>query len=527
MASDQAVPRPYYVLLLALFPVTTFYSNGLRFLQFSQVADLYLLSLAVLALAALIGFACAGRTTRGALVAGIVLLAFYGQGHADRVLHHFLGDAYGPTPNPYFFATWLLAAGALLVYTARSGRDYFELTRILNAAAAVLLILPTTIIAIKALERDPTVVQALPPIEITKPAVPRDIYYLIFDRYPSNETFERSMAFDNSPFLDALRDRGFYVRDDAVSNYPTTAHSLASSLNFEHLGGLAGRARHGGQAYSPLYEWVRKPRIKSTLRDAGYRIEHFGPKGWGPTEADPHADRSSTVPYRREVRAFISNTVLSVPYNYFHGLPACYAQLRQFERLREIPGETHERPRLVFGHFLLPHPPFVFDRDGRCVAGEPGASDRSRRDKFIAQVEFANAMMLELVDRALAQPGPRPIIVLQGDEGPWPEAYLRDPYGFDWFDATDAEIREKVGILSALYLPDASAADFESAATPVNTFRVVFNRYFGANLEILPNRTYVYRGEYHLWDLHDVTSRAQWPKPSDLSALPPITAEAP
>ena len=40
---------------------------------------------------------------------------------------------------------------------------------------------------------------------------------------------------DNTPFLDALKQRGFHVVEDAHSNYPKTQMSLASSMNLDYL----------------------------------------------------------------------------------------------------------------------------------------------------------------------------------------------------------------------------------------------------------------------------------------------------
>ena len=43
--------------------------------------------------------------------------------------------------------------------------------------------------------------------------------------------------------------------------------------------------------------------------------------------------------------------------------------------------------------------------------------------------------------------------------------------------------------------------------TPVNTFRIVLNAYFGTQLAMLPDRSYSYRDLAHLYDFFDVTDR--------------------
>ncbi len=73
---------------------------------------------------------------------------------------------------------------------------------------------------------------------------PRDIYYLVFDRYADAETLREHFAWDNGPFLAALRERGFAVAEEARANYPKTEISIASSLNMRYHGNQLGSAGH-------------------------------------------------------------------------------------------------------------------------------------------------------------------------------------------------------------------------------------------------------------------------------------------
>jgi hypothetical protein len=46
-------------------------------------------------------------------------------------------------------------------------------------------------------------------------------------------------------------------------------------------------------------------------------------------------------------------------------------------------------------------------------------------------------------------------------------------------------------ILNAYYLPDVGSDSIYLTLTPVNTFRLILNQYFGGNLELLPDASYV------------------------------------
>jgi hypothetical protein len=100
--------------------------------------------------------------------------------------------------------------------------------------------------------------------------------------------------------------------------------------------------------------------------------------------------------------------------------------------------------------------------------------------------------------------GDEPIIVLQADEGPYPDRYQADQDGFAWLDATPAEVQEKFGILNAVRLPGAGEAELRQAgftdrSSPVNTFRLVFSEVFGADLPLLEDQTYLSPDKAHLY----------------------------
>jgi hypothetical protein len=114
------------------------------------------------------------------------------------------------------------------------------------------------------------------------------------------------------------------------------------------------------------------------------------------------------------------------------------------------------------------------------------------------------------VRRALAGPDDTdPIIVVTTDEGPNPLAYERHPETYDWEKASDADLREKFEIELALYLPGVPAADagIHPGMTLVNTFRAMFDTYFGTSYGQLPDRSFVYRDPDHPYRLTDVTDR--------------------
>jgi hypothetical protein len=111
---------------------------------------------------------------------------------------------------------------------------------------------------------------------------------------------------------------------------------------------------------------------------------------------------------------------------------------------------------------------------------------------------------LEVIDTILdVEPGqPDPVIILAADEGPWPPGFRADQEDFQWLEASDADIAWKFGILNAYRMPgvDLEAEGFSDRTSPVNAFRILFNAYFGAHLELLPDVTYLSPDYDHMYD---------------------------
>ena len=156
----------------------------------------------------------------------------------------------------------------------------------------------------------------------------------------------------------------------------------------------------------------------------------------------------------------------------------------------------------MFAHILLPHEPYLFDADGRCLSLAEAAA-RDPEAGYLAQLRYANLLVADLVAGLLDRPGRKPVIVLQADEGPFPERYRGG--ALSWHEAEPAELRMKSGILNAYYFPDGDYAALYAGITPVNSFRTILNKYFGTGLEHLPDRIYASPDVFRIYDFFDVT----------------------
>ena len=500
---------PLHPLLAAAYPVVyLFAANAADQVTIAPLWPPLVVAMAAAAAALGVLWLILRDPWRAGLVVTLLVTLFLWYGHAWNVVGGVVGSQI-----PLAIA-WIAAAVGGILVALRAGEWRRPASAFLNVVTAALVVFNAVEIAAYSLGGTAAAVTSpsgTSGVEDPGASAP-DIYYLIFDRYGSGPNLAEHYGFDNSAFLDGLRERGFYVADDAHANYIKTPLSLVSSLNMDYLdeAQLKDEAASGKDS-GVIHRQLRGPlRVPIELKEIGYRHVHVA-NWWEPSATNATAD---TV-FRYEAASEFSSAVLRMsalgaigagtslgPYDrevlYQHTL----YEFDTIEGLADDPG-----PKFVFAHFLVPHPPYVFAADGSFVRDEPIATE-DERTGYLRQMEYTNGRILRLVDRLLdVPPDERPIILIQADEGPFPARYDADEWRFDWHSATDEELAEKFGILSAYHLPgvDPEDAGLYPSITPVNSFRVVFDTYFGADLPLLPDRVFAHTSQQDFYDFFEVT----------------------
>jgi hypothetical protein len=319
-----------------------------------------------------------------------------------------------------------------------------------------------------------------------------DIYYLVFDRYPGPRSIELGFDIEN-PLYDELRARGFYLADRSHANYQKTTFSLNSTMSAELLDGR-GRAEAvlGTTDTSAPYSRIRNSNVARFLKARGYYYVHVGADFDG-TRTNALADFTFEHDITSDFgAAFIESTALPGILRRVGVAGAANEQrydwttreLDLLEHLADRPG-----PEFVFGHVLLPHPPYIFEADGDFIS-DAQASRTSRAERWENQLMYTNKRLLAIVDNLLDRPeSERPVIIVQSDEGPYP-AGLGGNTGIDWTTATPVEREIKFSILNAWYVPDGRDIGLYPQISSVNTFRLLFNAYFGTTLPLLPDDSF-------------------------------------
>ena len=505
---------PLYPFLAAAFPVVFLYAHNVH--EAISLFEILLplgLSVGITLLAFLISRALTGSSAAAALIVTLLLALFF----TYRMAWLWIGEML--LGQWVLVAAWVLLAviGVSLIW--RLGSWAPRLTVPLNAFGGASLGINLLLIGAFFLNVHPTTAVTGPGLTMSPAPAPGqrlpDVYWVVLDRYGSGRVIEKFFDYDNSPFLDELRARGFYVAEHATANYLKTASSLVSSRNMEYLDFAELRQRAtSDRDWGPLYRDLKAPfAVQHYLGSASYRFIYLG-TFWGPTYKHPLAEINYVYDMLRSefLDVLAGSTMLSA----FEPGPEPPLGFRRYMwNLTRYQWDSLNRasslggPKFVHAHFALPHDPFVFHADGSFVSAEE-EKERPREVNYVDQLRFANAKVLEWLDSLLAvPPDERPIVIIQADEGPFPIKYARNEGAFDWTAATPDELEEKFGILSAFYLPGKTPeeAGLYDSITPVNQWRTIFHAYFGLDLPLLPDRNWIFTNQLHIYDELDVTEK--------------------
>ncbi len=507
-------------LLFALYPVLFVYSQNLGQVTLSQVwSPLLLIGAFTLLLVALLALILRSVAKAG-LIVSLFLLLFFGYSQICKLI---LGSGNSAAYGPWIVlaAMGLVFAGAMAFFVRLKERVR-EVTQIFNVVALVLVVMPLLNIGTYEFKRmNSQQAEASTPslqLEQTKPVqageLP-DIYYIILDGYARADVLERIYNYDNSEFLDFLGEKGFFIASESRANYCQTPLSLASSLNLDYLDELAAHVGPDTTDREPLTKAIRDSHVLRFLKEQGYQIVSF-PTGYYATDLkDIDVRMGSEQPLSELQIGLLVNTPI----------PWLVAQQSAFNpyapyRDRTLYTLNHladtarlPSPHFVLAHVLSPHPPFVLDENGNEIEPrtdfnmgdgnhfiERGGTQAQYVEGYRDQLTFINKKVEAALDELLSQSSRPAIVIVQADHGPGSH--------LDWNSLENSDLEERLAILNAYLLPDGGSADLYAGITPVNTFRLIFNRYFGTDLDLLPDKSY-----FSLWErpyqFIDVTARLQ------------------
>jgi hypothetical protein len=515
---------PVHPLLFAAFPVLFLWAHNLEEgITFGDVVRPLALVIGGAAVVWLLGIVVLRSVDKASLVVSILVLLFFSYGYLYRAAQGWHLGAVKIGSNVVLAPVWVMLALGGIALAVRGGNWLSSTTAGLNVMATGLILLNIVPIVQFQVEPNASGSQFLRPGDVRlpsrlleKPPPHRpDIYFIVLDEYGGAKALRDQFGYDNSPFLDFLSRKGFYVAANSVTNYPRTELSVATSLNMKYMNYLPKVLGSTARNLTPLARLLQDNQVGRILKSLGYRYIQIG-SWWTPTAISPLADVNIRFGGASEFAQLLYQTTALAPvvgddirHQRWKGVQFQFAALGQLDRFKG--------PRFVFAHILCPHSPIVFDRFGHYLSYSEQL-EHSRASDYVGQLIYVNTRVEQAVNTLLDRPADqRPVIIIQSDEGPYSGAPT------DWTHPTAVDMERKFDILNAIYTPGVVHTGLYPTITPVNTFRLILDDYFDADLPILPDRSYIFENLRHLYAFTDVTQTVRQLVSSEQSPSPSHT----
>lgn len=439
---------------------------------------------------------------RAAMYSSVILLLFISYGQVLTALKTvtLMGEIIGR--HRYLIPAFLIISGLALWGVSRLGKQLKTISNAANILSLALVIFPlyqlaaNNVMTAQNERRNAVSVSGITMNGHESVNEKPDVYYIILDMYGRDDVLLDRFHYDNSGFLAQLEDLGFVVARCSVTNYNMTELSLASSFNMNYLDTLGSQYNAGSKDRSGLPSLIHHSAVRSIFEGMGYRFINFE-TGFTFTEIRD-ADEFLVPSYVElknqqnpiRVNAFESLLIKTTAFVILSDVQTKWLTpvadaldmrrvhvVRELYLLDKLPTLASEKePKFVYAHILIPHPPFVFTKDGVTLElpssyGEDGKGPNAKDYSvgYRRQLDYINMRLIPILQQIIRDSATAPIIILQGDHGVDPKRSF---------------------ILNAYYLPGQEKNPVWQEISPVNTFRVVFNTYFNGKFEILPDINY-------------------------------------
>ena len=526
---------PLHPFLLGIYPALAMLASNVSQVVFADTLRAFCSSL----LLTLIVFCVSGLVVRnwrkGALITSLIVVLFFSYGHVFSMLE---GSHIGPVLVgrtlvilPIYLLVLLIAAWWILARFT----DAEKVTQVFNVVGVFLLIYPLYTVSSYYIKSEiiRSSQKADIPVELAQKFQGRvpNIYYIVLDMHARSDVLKNIYGYDNSWFINTLEKMGFYIAEESTSNYSSTLQSISSSLNMEYINYLQDIYGSDSNNREPLGLLLAQNKVTSILRESGYKTGAFQTDDFYTEFRDADVYSKPSADEIRQYQNFWS-------FNSFEGVFLQTTLARTLydlgivssetviEKTIETPYQLHRltilntvdhlsdfaserEPYFIFAHIISPHPPYIFGPNGEELrhtqpfslsgpARQNGGPEYMRL--YVDQLHFTDTIILEAVEKILAESNTPPIIIIQGDHGP--VSYSGED------EVGEGNMKEQHAILNAYYFPGGRYDFLYPSVSPVNSFRIVLNTFFDANYELLPDKNY-FIPHARPYDYIDVTDRVE------------------
>lgn len=489
--------RPAFLVLLPLFFIYSGYNELFGFLSVKFVAVNFFCILVCTFIIFILAFLLLRNNKKASVFTFFCCLVCLVFGYLHDSLKHF-SSLHFLTKFTVLLPVLALLFSALFVYLLKRKKGFAELYLFLNLLFVILLFseIPNSI---KRYRLDKSVHNLIDfrfnaaneyqPSQKIADSLKPDIYFLLFDALPSSKSLLQDLGKNNYQLDSFLLQHGFYVAADAKANYNWTIHSLSSTFNMDYLPAWISPVMNDPKAFFWGSSSILNNSLFSILQKEGYVTKSYQPVSF----TNPDWPGNSYFNGLKENHYYYK----TLPGRIYRDIFWNYSQINvafiKEQQMQIIGNRNNEKkkyfdttkalvkntcskkgsPKFIYGHFMLPHEPYTFDSSGRVKTPEQTIVTRKEddADAFFNQVLFAGKVISELVTYIQQNNKKNTIIIVAGDHGYRTSDGDKSGYTFK--------------NMNAFYFPDKNYSLLYDSISPVNTFRIILNKYFKAGLPIL------------------------------------------
>ena len=470
--------------LFAVFPILALRNHNIIYVDLGSIVRPLILSITITgALWLLLRMITRNRDKSG-LMTSLAAILFFSYGHIYLLIESSMGKA---VSHRYllgaFAVVFVLVSG--MVLRARDVSAIKQFLTVVGSTMIAFAVAQSASYDIQTYQANAQVRAKL--TQIAQPTDTRngqalpDIYLIILDAHTRSDVLRDKYKYDNSYFVKGLTDLGFYVAECSQSNYSRTRYSLPSLLNTDYL-----------QNFTDMNTMpsLEQSTVVQDLRSMGYVTIEFANRASGHfrLNADIHLSRNKLAlgvdfeggPSEFETQ-LIQTSLLKLFYDIPQLIPGFNPVVREkaewrehylqtyyiLDELKRIPGIPGSK--FVYAHIMAPHPPYIFTPSGEFKLNE------NEMAGYRDNVDFIDHQILRTAKAILENSSAPPVIIIQGDHGPLGKS---------------SNPERRMTILNAYYVDREARKSLYSHITPVNSFRVIFNHYFGTNFPLLEDISY-------------------------------------
>lgn len=300
-----------------------------------------------------------------------------------------------------------------------------------------------------------------------------NIYHIVMDAYTSSEELKKNWNYDNAELDSFLIHKGFYSAWHAQSNSTATQMSMAMNFNMDYIPNFDSIIRNDVVSTSAYRLAIKNNQVVAQLIEKGYQIINLS-----------IFDVADTKRFHNEVfmpdatslpKFLFRDCLLKWPSN--KKVPKFNGQtnLDIFSELEKVPAKQNKAPFFVYAHIMMPHGPDYFDRNGKMYPDGKGPFKKETKKNYLESLIYANTLLMHSIEKIMTDSKTPPVIIIQGDHG---SRLLRE----------EGNYTEEYSMLARFYFPDKDYLMLYDSISPVNIYRVIFNKYFGSNYPMLQDR---------------------------------------